>query len=183
MSESTNTDTASDDDEDELRAADGRVPGRRGRATRQKLLGCTLGMLEHQTYRDLKVVDIARTAGTSPATFYQYFPDVETAIVALAEDMVIQGEKLLVSLVKVGPWRGAAGYATAEAIARGYVQLWSIRTRLLNQFTVALSEVIAGEQAAGRHLPGLDPMATASVLVSMLAHVTILLDISTQREY
>ncbi len=180
-------------DDDEMRAADGRVPGRRGRATRQKLLDCTKGMLANERYRDLRVVDIAREAGTSPATFYQYFPDVNTAIVALAEEMAAHGNEVLVSLVKRGPWRGAAGFETARAIARGYVQLWddnwplmrvldltsaegdqrfrSIRTRLLNQFTVALSEVIAVEQATGRSAPDLDPMATAGVLVSMLAHV------------
>ena len=33
------------DDDDDLRAADGRVPGRRGRATRQRLLECTRDML------------------------------------------------------------------------------------------------------------------------------------------
>ena len=181
------------EDDEDLRAADGRVPGRRGRATRQKLLECTLTMLETQTYRDLKVVDIAREAGTSPATFYQYFPDVTTAIVALAEEMATQGEAELVALVKDGPWKGAGGFATATAIAHGYVRFWeehwplmrvldltsaegdqrfrSIRTRLLNQFTVALSEVIAAEQASGRQQNGLEPMATASVMVSMLAHV------------
>jgi AcrR family transcriptional regulator len=184
---------SSTDTEGELRAADGRVPGRRGQATRQRLLDQTLALLEHQSYRDLKVVDIARAAGTSPATFYQYFPDVETAIVSLAEEMVARGEETLVSLVKAGPWRGAAGYATAQAIARGYVQLWeenwplmrvldltaaegdqrfrSIRTRLLNRFTTELAAVIAATQKAGRQRAELDPMATASVLVSMLAHV------------
>ena len=42
--------------------------------------GCSTarsGCSSNETYRDLKVVDIAREAGTSPATFYQYFPDVE----------------------------------------------------------------------------------------------------------
>jgi AcrR family transcriptional regulator len=189
-------DAAVDDDlleDEDMRAADGRVPGRRGRATRQKLLDCTRGMLANQTYRELRVVDIARQAGTSPATFYQYFPDVNTAIVALAEEMAEQGNEVLIALVKRGPWRGAAGFETARAIARGYVQLWddnwplmrvldltaaegdqrfrSIRTRLLNQFTTALSDVIAVEQANGRSVPSLDPMATAGVLVSMLAHV------------
>lgn len=179
--------------DESLRASDGRVPGRRGQATRQRLLDQTLALLEHHSYRDLKVVDIARAAGTSPATFYQYFPDVETAIVTLAEEMVAQGEETLVSLVKAGPWRGSAGYETAHAIARGYVQLWeenwplmrvldltaaegdqrfrSIRTRLLNRFTTELAAVIAATQQAGRQRPELDPMATASVLVSMLAHV------------
>ncbi|MFM7069395.1 MAG: TetR/AcrR family transcriptional regulator, partial [Actinomycetes bacterium] len=55
-----------------MRAADGRVPGRRGLATRQRLLDHTAALLATTSYRDLTVVDIAREAGTSPATFYQY---------------------------------------------------------------------------------------------------------------
>ncbi len=178
-------------DDEELRAADGRVPGRRGRATRQRLLDCTQAMLSSETYRDLRVVDIAREAGTSPATFYQYFPDVTAAIVALAESAAVDGQEQLTALVTTGPWKGAAGYATAEAIAEGFIKFWeerwplmrvmeltaaegdqrfrSIRTRLLNEFTVALSEVIAGVQA--KNPSPVDPMASASVLVSMLAHV------------
>jgi hypothetical protein len=51
-------------DDEDLRAADGRVPGRRGRATRARLLECTAEMLQETSYRDLKVVEIARGAGT-----------------------------------------------------------------------------------------------------------------------
>lgn len=177
-------------DDDDMRAADGRVPGKRGRATRLRLLECTQAMLSSETYRDLKVVDIAREAGTSPATFYQYFPDVTTAILALAEEMATDGNDRLTVLVRTGPWKGAAGFDTANAIAAGFIQFWeerwplmrvmeltsaegdqrfrSIRTRLLNEFTVALSEVIASLRGASS---ADDPMATASVLVSMLAHV------------
>jgi len=50
-------------------------------------------MLRATSYRDLKVVDIAREAATSPGTFYQYFPDVESAILALADEMVGQGRR------------------------------------------------------------------------------------------
>ena len=180
-------------DDDDLRAADGRVPGRRGRATRQKLLDCTRAMLASESYRALRVVDIARQAGTSPATFYQYFPDVNSAVLALAEEMAEQGNEMVVDLVKTGSWKGQAGFDTALAISKGYVTLWdenwplmrvldltaaegdqrfrSIRVHLLNQFTVALSEVIADEQKAGRQVDSIDAMATAGVLVSMLAHV------------
>src|SRR3546814_11233778 len=75
-------DAAASDDED-MRAADGRVPGRRGRATRQRLLDCTAGMLDTTSYRDVKVIDIAREAGTSPAPFYQYFSDVAAPLLVL----------------------------------------------------------------------------------------------------
>jgi AcrR family transcriptional regulator len=169
------------------------VPGRRGRATRDRLVACTLGMLEDTSYRDLKVVDIAREAGTSPATFYQYFPDVESAIVALAEDMATDGNDRLTRIVREGDWKGKRGYETAEAIADAYLAFWddnaalmrvldltslegderfrSIRVRLLNEFTTALADVIADQRDAGRHPDGVDPMAVAGVLVSMLAHV------------
>jgi AcrR family transcriptional regulator len=183
------TDTRATDDDD-LRAADGRVPGRRGRATRQRLLECTSKLLEHQTYRDLKVVDIAREAGTSPATFYQYFPDVTTAILALADDMAEEGSEALTRLVVDGPWEGAAGYATCERISEGFLAFWdahwplmrvmeltaaegderfrSIRVGLLNEFTTALSKVVAQFHDTAKPA---SPMATAGALVSMLAHV------------
>ena len=51
----------------DARAAAGRMPGRRGLATRQRLLDATAEQLESCGYRDLKALDIARTAGTSPA--------------------------------------------------------------------------------------------------------------------
>jgi AcrR family transcriptional regulator len=181
------------DPDEELRAADGRVPGRRGRATRDRLLACMQRLLENETYRDLKVVDIAREAGTSPATFYQYFPDVTTAIVGLAEDMAEEGSEVLTRLVVDGPWEGEAGYRTAEQITEAFIRFWeahwplmrvmeltsaegderfrSTRTSLLNEVTTALAGVVAEFQKSGSAPKGVDPMATAGSLVSMLAHV------------
>ena len=183
---------AVDPDDDELRAADGRVPGRRGRATRQRLLERTAEMLQTSNYRDLKVVDIARGAGTSPATFYQYFPEVESAILVLAEEMAAEGSALT-TIVRDGTWKGRNGYGTAEALVDGFMGFWedhrsvmrvvdlateegdqrfrNIRTRLLNEVVVALAEVIGRLQKDGRHPPEVEPMAAAGVLVAMLAHV------------
>ena len=67
---------------------DGRRPGQRGQATRQRLLEATVELLGSTPWRSVKVIDIARTAGTSPATFYQYFENVERVITVLAEDAV-----------------------------------------------------------------------------------------------
>lgn len=181
------------DDEADLRAVDGRVPGRRGMATRRRLLDRTSAMLTTTSYRDLKVVDIAREAGTSPATFYQYFPDVEAAILVLAEDMAREGSEQLIGLVREGSWSGDAAYGTALAVADGFIDFWdrhhsvlrvvdlatgegdgrfqSIRTRLLNEVTVALREVIDEQQGRARR-GDVDPMATAGVLSAMLAHVS-----------
>ena len=68
-------------------ALDGRALGRRGAQTRRRLLDATAELLETHGIRDLRVVDIARAVGSSPATFYQYFRDVEEAVLALAEEV------------------------------------------------------------------------------------------------
>jgi len=178
-------------DEDALRAADGRVPGRRGRATRQRLLECTREMLTTTSYRDVKVIDIAREAGTSPATFYQYFADVEAAILVLAEEMA-QGAHLA-EIIAEGSWEGDDAARTALALVDAFLAFWDehravlrvmdlatdegdgrfqkIRVGLLNGITRALADVTRTSQVAGRVPKGIDPMATAGILVSMLAHV------------
>lgn len=175
----------------DLRAADGRVPGRRGRATRTRLLECTAEMLATTSFRDLKVIDIAREAATSPATFYQYFPDVESAILVLAEEMAAD-TSALADLVRQGPWKGKAGYETALTLSDRFLEFWDkhrsllrvvdlatgegdrrftkIRSGLLNEITVAISDTIKICQP--RQGPdAIDPMATAGVLVAMLAQV------------
>jgi len=174
----------------DLRAADGRVPGRRGLATRTRLLECTADMLATTSFRELKVIDIAREANTSPATFYQYFPDVESAILVLAEEMAEDtGE--LAAFVRAAPWKGRAAYESALAVSDRFLEFWdrrrpllrvvdlasgegdrrfgSIRARLLNEITQALSEAILRLQPRKRD--DVDPMATAGVLVAMLASV------------
>jgi AcrR family transcriptional regulator len=148
-------------------------------------------MLRSTSYRDIKVIDIAREAGTSPATFYQYFADVEAAILVLAEEMAADGEEL-VRIVNEGSWQGRAGYDTALALADAFFDFWdrhrpvlrvvelttnegdrrfrTIRVRLLNAVTVELAKVTEGVQAEGKN-PGVDPMANAAVIVTMLANV------------
>lgn len=176
---------------DDLRAADGRVPGRRGRATRQRLLECTAEMLRTTSYRSVKVIDIAREAGTSPATFYQYFADVEAAILVLAQEMALDGERL-VRLVAEGNWKGKAGYQTALDLTDAFFAFWdlhrpvlrvvdlsteegdrrfrNIRVRLLNAVTTELARVVSDIQAEGRNT-GVEPLAQAGTLVTTLANV------------
>lgn len=181
------------EDAEDLRAADGRVPGRRGLATRQKLLEHTEKNLRASTYRELKVIDIAREAGTSPATFYQYFPDVEAAILVLAQEAANDG-KVLAEIVTAGPWTGAAGYDTSMRLVHGFIEFWGehssvlrvvdlataqgddrfrqIRVRLLNEITTALAQIVRHFMSKGKIPKGVDPMAEAGVIVSMLAHVS-----------
>jgi AcrR family transcriptional regulator len=174
-----------------LRATDGRVPGRRGQATRRKLLDTTAALLETTSYRTIKVIDIAREAGTSPATFYQYFADVEQAVLVLAEE-VARDAVQLTEFVR-GDWSPEASDATARAVVERFMDFWEghravlrvvelateegdlrfqrLRVRALNTLTESLRETIAELQEREQLSPTVDPFATAGVLVSMLAHV------------
>lgn len=172
-----------------IAATDGRTPGRRGRATRQRLLACTAELIDSTPWRSIKVIDIARRAGTSPATFYQYFENVEQAILVLAEELV-DGAGDLAGLVD-GDWSDEASWATAVAVVEGFMAYWEanravfrvvelateegdlrfrgLRVRALNALTVTLARIIAN---AGEPSPaGDDPMAVAATVISMLAHV------------
>jgi AcrR family transcriptional regulator len=180
-------------DEEDLRAVDGRVPGRRGRATRQRLLECTKDMLRSSSYRDLKVVEIAREAGTSPATFYQYFPDVESAVLALAEEMA-EDKVRFARIVRDGSWTGRGGFDRALALADEFLAFWDdhqpilrvvdlaaeegdlrfrrMRTMMLNEVFNLLTDAVSQMKADGRHPDEVSPEATAATMVSMLAHVS-----------
>lgn len=177
---------------EDMRTVDGRVPGRRGRETRTRLLEVTAEMLRTGSYRDLAVVDIAREADVSPATFYQYFPDVETAIFFIADHIADEGNQRLSGLVKAIDL-DSDDPTGARALAEGFLDLWrqydsilrvldlgaaerddrfqSRRTQLLSGPTDALQQAIASQQASGALSHDIDPAALAAALTAMLAHV------------
>lgn len=158
-----------------LRATDGRALSHRGQLTRSHLLQVTRELLDATTYRSLRVVDIARAARTSPATFYQYFAGVEDAVVALADDLAVQAGAQLEAASEHDPtelvqaflrlWhdhRALLAVIDLAALA-GDERLRALRTALLNPVSESLAARIDRE--------GCDPRAAAGALVSMLAHV------------
>lgn len=176
----------------QVRTVDGRVAGRRGQQTRQKLLDCLSEMLSSSPYRDVKVIDVARKAGTSPATFYQYFPDVEGAVLELADQMVTEGAELT-EVVQGRTWVGKAGWQTAQELVEGFLEFWrrndailrvvdlgaaegdkrfaKLRTKILSSVNSSLSDSVAGLQAKGKVDKDVNPAAIAGALVAMLAAV------------
>lgn len=184
--------SGSDMREMELRTADGRVPGSRGRATRQRLLDTLTELLLTVPYRSLTVVDLARMAEVSPATFYQYFADMDEAILVLADDMAAHGNRRLRTLME-GRWDGEEGWGHSVSAVEGFLAIWDDyepllrvvdlksaegdsrfrgrRTIFLNGPTVALAEAVGAERDAGRISARVDPMATAAIQIAMLAHV------------
>ena len=176
----------------QVRTVDGRVAGRRGQATRQKLLDCLSEMLSSSPYRDVKVIDVARKAGTSPATFYQYFPDVEGAVLEIAEQMATEGGQLT-QLLEGRSWVGKAGWQTAQELVEGFLEFWrrndailrvvdlgaaegdkrfyKIRMKILNSVNNSLADAVAELQSKGKVDKDVNPAAVAGSLVAMLAAV------------
>jgi len=176
----------------QVRTVDGRVAGRRGQATRQKLLDCLSEMLSSSPYRDVKVIDVAPKPGTSPATFYQYFPDVEGAVLEIAEQMAAEGAALT-QLLEGRSWVGKAGWQTAQELVEGFLEFWrkndailrvvdlgaaegdkrfyKIRMKILNSVNNSLTDSVTELQAKGKVDKDVNPAAMAGSLVAMLAAV------------
>src|SRR5208282_1832831 len=117
---------------------DGRVPGERGRQTRQRLLDATVELLSTTSWRSVKVTDIARQARTSPATFYQYFANVEQAIHVLAEGMVDQAAQLA-ELVG-GDWSEERSWNTARTVTEGFLSFWEDNRAVFRVVDLATEE-------------------------------------------
>jgi AcrR family transcriptional regulator len=169
-------------------ASDGRVIGARAQRTRRKLLDATAELLEARGAFGLRVVDITRRVGLSPATFYQYFPDVEAAILVLADEA--SDDAHFLSALLEPSWHEAGGEARAFEFVRAFVDYWDrhravLRVRDLRaeegdkRFWAArldgysaivpgLTTMIEKGQAAGRVSAELNAYAAASALAAMM---------------
>ncbi|MHB1585464.1 MAG: TetR family transcriptional regulator, partial [Acidimicrobiales bacterium] len=195
----SSTPARADDAVPDQATPDGRIPGQRGMVTRRRLLEATVELVSSTPWRSVRVIDIARRAGTSPATFYQYFENVEQAIGVLAGDIVDEAAEL--AELFAGDWSEDGGWETALTVVEGVLDYWEenravfrvielateegnvhlqgIRVRALNAVTVGLAQAVA------RHSPapgapsgtvtsspaGSDPMAVAATLVTMVASI------------
>jgi AcrR family transcriptional regulator len=166
----------------------GRELGPRALQTRQRLLDATAELLAAQSVRDVSVVDIARTAGTSPATFYQYFKDVSEATLRLAEQAADEMPEMIEIIT--GSWDGAAGLERARRLVDAFVRHWDahravllvrnlaadegdrrfqkVRREALTPVIVHLARKIEESQQQGRIAAEMHPYAAAAALATIL---------------
>jgi AcrR family transcriptional regulator len=166
----------------------GRTLGPRAAETRQRLLDATEELLATRRLRDLRVIDVARRVGTSPATFYQYFEDLEDAVLALAERAALE-IPAIVSEIR-GSFDGAEGLPRARRIVEAFIAHWDahravlrvrnlaseegdarflgVRRRVHGPVIEALAEQVRRSRAAGRVAAGIHPFAAAAALAAIL---------------
>jgi AcrR family transcriptional regulator len=169
-------------------AIDGRPLGRRAQQTRRRLLDATSELLQSHGIRDVRVVEVARKVGSSPATFYQYFRDVDEAVLVLADELTDEVEPVA-ALLDI-PWNGKGSLDSARALVDGYFRYWDehrallrvrnlaadegdrrfrgVRNETLGRVTDRIATAVAENQAAGRVPPEITPYSAAAAMVSML---------------
>jgi len=116
----------------------GRVLGPRAQQTRERLLEATRELLSTHSLRELAVAEIARKVETSPATFYQYFKDVEDAVLCLAERASAEMPAMLDAIQ--GTWQGEAGLEKSRAIADAFIRHWDAHQAVLRIRNLASDE-------------------------------------------
>jgi AcrR family transcriptional regulator len=162
--------------------------GTKGRRTRQRLIDVTVALLETHGLRDLTVAEVARTAETSPATFYVYFEGVPEVVLAALETAE-QSNPELMNLLK-RDWCSPDGLAIAREFVRAYCNAWTVhrtvfrvrnlaaeegdqrfleaRHRAAQPILAALMEPIKRAQDAGRVSKDLHTLSAAAAILTLL---------------
>lgn len=173
---------------DDLTATDGRVIGLRAQQTRRRLLEATAALLREHGVFDVRVIDVAREVGTSAATFYQYFTDVEDAVHALSVGLVEEVAPIQARFEL--DWSGADGLDLVRSIVSDYLDFWDehgavLRILLLRAdegderfrqvrrdynapFMAAMAAKVRSAQSAGRLTNSLDAEATAGAMLAVM---------------
>ena len=173
-------------------AQSGRELGPRALKTRERILRATSELLSERSVLDLPVVDIARRAGTSPATFYHYFRDVDEVALTLAERAADE-------MPDVAGWirsslGGAEGLDRARALVDAFLAHWDrhhailslrnlaadrgdrrflrLRQENIGPVLSALASEIRRGQREERISKEIHPLAAAAALASFLERLS-----------
>ncbi len=166
----------------------GQKIGSKGERTRRALIEATVELLQSQGLRDVSVVDVARAAGISPATFYVYFRGVPEVVLAALEDASQTSPELEELIGR--DWQAAGAHETAARFVEAYTRLWNAngtvfrvrnlaaeegdarfyeaRMRAAGPMMAGIADAVARAQAAGRLPQGLSARACAGTILMML---------------
>jgi AcrR family transcriptional regulator len=164
---------------------DGQPLSTRGLRTRQKILDAVGASIEANGVRGLRLADVASEVGFSAPAFYQYFTDLDDAILALCAEVGETSPR-----VPDDPAGWADGAATSRPFIEQFFAYWDEHRSLLTArhmaitagdsrhqevandafrpLAEALQAKIAERQDAGDVDRSLEPIALGAVLTMML---------------
>jgi AcrR family transcriptional regulator len=176
----------------------GRKLGAKGRRTRQQLIDATVALLETHGLRDVSVIDVAKTAQTSPATFYVYFKGVPQAVLAALESATQTSPELEAIIAR--DWLAPGAAEDAGAFVDCYTEIWNrhrtifvvrnlaaeegdarfYEARMTQAMPMmnAISRQVVRAQAAGRTPARLSPRSCAATILMMLERLSAIGPIS-----
>lgn len=164
----------------------GRVLGVRAQETRDRLMRATAELLAKRKVRELRVVDVARAVGSSPATFYHYFKDVEDVVLELAR---AASDEMPAAVELIDrDWTGEEGLEYARQLVEAFIEHWDehhavlrvrnlaseggdqrfqrVRAEALSPVLLALARKL--EERDGARAAELHPHAAAAALAAIL---------------
>lgn len=167
-------------------SADGQPLGERGIRTRQRILEAVGATIQRRGLRGVRLADIADQVGFKPPAFYQYFTDLDEAILALCREA---GDVLPPFEVDTDEWGGDHPSGSRPFVEQ-FFRYWDEHRPLLTARHVAimsgdarfqaaaddafrpvaeaLQAQIAVAQRQGRIDPSLHPVALGAVLNLMI---------------
>lgn len=174
-------------------ATDGQALGPRGVETRRRILEAMARLIEQHGVRGVKQSDVAREVGFSPPAFYQYFHDMDEAMLALCEYV---SEQVPDYRSMAGETWDQVGEAGSREFIERFFEYWDehrvvlhtreamldagdaryrkIRDETFQPITRALMAKIEAAQQAGRIDPELSPRALAATLIVMIDRLGML---------
>lgn len=170
----------------------GQKIGSKGERTRAGIIAATVGLLESRGLRDVSVVEVAREAGVSPASFYVYFRGVPEVVLEALEHASQTSPELEDLLER--DWTEDDASRTALRFVEAYADLWNAKGTIFRVRNLAaeegderfyaarmkaaqpmmarISAAIARAQARGRAPCELEPRACAGTILMMLERLS-----------
>jgi AcrR family transcriptional regulator len=107
----------------------GQALGRKGMATRKRLMDAAERLLKKKSPVELTAVAVAKEAGTSSATFYMYFDDIRDILFSLSE---LAGSELEEAMAEIDrPWLGTDYEEQALELVEVYFRVWQKHREVL----------------------------------------------------
>jgi AcrR family transcriptional regulator len=172
-------------------STDGQPLGARGIQTRQRILEAVAGSIEQQGLRGLRLADVAAEVGFSPPAFYQYFNDLDEAILALCEEVGhllppfsfrdTDGEPrtegthdFVARFFDYWDKHRAVLWTRNVAVTSGDPRFQDVRNEALSPIVEALRASIQAGQEAGQIDPAISPTSLGAALIVMLDRLAML---------
>jgi AcrR family transcriptional regulator len=178
-----------------LTSSEGQPLGKRGLRTRQRILDVIADLIEKHGLRGLMLADVARDVGFSPPAFYQYFQDLDEAILALCEEVserlpefpaLNDGPQIedvstdrrsrpfVESFLAFWGTNHAVLWSRNVALNEGDARFRAVRDNAFEPMMTGLADTITAAQREGSLDPSIKPSLLAAALIVMIDRIGML---------